>query len=137
MSSSEAGNARSAYLAVDGASYRADPRIDALVSFTRAVVRVRGKVSSGTVDDFLARGFTKDELGEVFVGIGLKTISNYFNAVAGTPLDDAFEPQAWQAAAGFCEAALPVKCGVHLPLTFRGLFRASRAAAQPSVRALR
>ena len=77
-----------------------DPRIDALVSFTRVVVRMRGNVPSGTVDDFLARGFTKDELGEVFVGIGLKTISNYFNALAGTPLDDAFGPQAWQAVAG-------------------------------------
>ena len=70
------------------------------MSFTRVVVRMRGNVPSGTVDDFLARGFTKDELGEVFVGIGLKTISNYFNALAGTPLDDAFGPQAWQAVAG-------------------------------------
>ena len=32
-------------------------------------------------------------MGEVFVGVGLKTISNYFNALAGTALDDAFKAQ--------------------------------------------
>jgi AhpD family alkylhydroperoxidase len=85
--------------AVRDGSPVADPRIDALVRFTRAVVRTRGNVPDGMIEDFLARGFTKDELGEVFVGIGLKTISNYFNALARTPLDDAFEPQAWHAAA--------------------------------------
>jgi uncharacterized peroxidase-related enzyme len=76
-----------------------DSRIDALVSFVRTTVRTRGNVPDGTVEAFLAHGFTKDQLGEVMLGIGLKTISNYFNAVAGTPLDDAFRPQAWQAAA--------------------------------------
>jgi uncharacterized peroxidase-related enzyme len=76
-----------------------DSRIDALVSFVRTTVRTRGNVPDGTVEAFLAHGFTKDQLGEVMLGIGLKTISNYFNAVAGTPLDDAFKPQAWQAAA--------------------------------------
>ena len=76
-----------------------DSRIDALVHLTRTIVRTRGNVPQGTVEDFLARGFTKDQLGEVFVGVGLKTISNYFNALAGTPLDDAFKAQAWQATA--------------------------------------
>lgn len=76
-----------------------DQRIDALVSFVRTVVRTRGNVPDDMVETFLARGFTKDQLGEVLLGVGLKTISNYFNALAGTPLDDAFTPQAWQAAA--------------------------------------
>lgn len=76
-----------------------DARIDALVTFVRTVVRTRGNVPDGTVETFLDHGFTKDQLGEVLVGVGLKTISNYFNALAGTPLDDAFKPQAWQAAA--------------------------------------
>ena len=72
-------------------------RLDALVRLARAIVRTRGNVPEGTVDEFLASGFTKDQLGEVLVGVGLKTISNYFNALAGTPLDDAFKPQAWRA----------------------------------------
>ena len=76
-----------------------DARIDALVNFVRTVVHTRGNVPEGTVDAFLAHGFTKDQLGEVLVGVGLKTISNYFNALAGTPLDDAFQSQAWQASA--------------------------------------
>jgi len=76
-----------------------DSRIDALVNFVRTVVRTRGNVSEGTAEAFLAHGFTKDQLGEVLLGIGLKTISNYFNALAGTPLDDAFKSQAWQATA--------------------------------------
>jgi len=76
-----------------------NPRIDALVHFARTIVRTRGNVPDGTVEDFLASGFTKDQLGEVMIGIGLKTISNYFNALAGTPLDDAFGAQAWQGSA--------------------------------------
>jgi AhpD family alkylhydroperoxidase len=73
-----------------------DARIDALVRLTRTIVRTRGNVPDGTIEGFLASGFTKDQLGEVLVGVGLKTISNYFNALAGTPLDDAFKPQAWR-----------------------------------------
>ena len=84
--------------AVREGSSTSDSRIDALVSFVRTVVRSRGEVPDGTVEAFLAHGFTKDQLGEVLVGVGLKTISNYFNALAGTPLDDAFKAQAWQAA---------------------------------------
>ena len=80
----------------DGASIE-NARIDALVRLARAIVRTRGNVTQGTVEEFLASGFTKDQLGEVLVGVGLKTISNYFNALAGTPLDDAFKPQAWRA----------------------------------------
>ena len=76
-----------------------DARIDALVNFVRTVVHTRGNVPERTVEAFLAHGFTKDQLGEVLVGVGLKTISNYFNALAGTPLDDAFQSQAWQASA--------------------------------------
>ena len=76
-----------------------DARLDALVNFTRTVVRTRGNTPEGTVEEFLAHGFTKDQLGEVLVGVGLKTISNYFNGLARTPLDDAFKAQAWQATA--------------------------------------
>ena len=82
----------------EGASV-SDSRIDALVHLARTIVRTRGRVPDGTVEDFLAHGFTKDQLGEVVVGVGLKTISNYFNALAGTPLDEAFKAQAWQPAA--------------------------------------
>jgi uncharacterized peroxidase-related enzyme len=74
-----------------------DRRLDALVHFTRAVVRLRGAVGEEEVANFLAAGFTKEQLGEVLVGIGLKTMSNYFNAIAATPLDPAFQPQAWRA----------------------------------------
>ena len=73
-----------------------DSRIDALVNFARAIVRTRGHVPQNSVEEFLAHGFTKDQLGEVLVGIGLKTISNYFNGLAETPLDAAFTAQAWQ-----------------------------------------
>jgi uncharacterized peroxidase-related enzyme len=73
-----------------------DARIDALARFAREVVRTRGNVPSGTMEQFLAHGFTKDQLGEVLLGIGLKTMSNFFNALAETPLDDVLRPHAWQ-----------------------------------------
>jgi len=75
----------------------ADLKIDALVSFTRAVLRNKGFVPAATVAAFLAAGYTKAQLLEVVGHVGLKTIANYVNSLADTPLDAAFQPQEWDA----------------------------------------
>jgi uncharacterized peroxidase-related enzyme len=74
-----------------------DPRLDALRRFTLAVVRERGWVADGLAD-FLAAGYTRANVLEVVTGVTQKTLSNYANHVAATPLDDAFQSHVWAAA---------------------------------------
>ena len=73
----------------------AENRLEALRLFTTSVVEKRGWVSEVEIDNFLASGFTKAQLLEVIVGVSFKTLSNYVNHIADTPLDEAFVPQVW------------------------------------------
>lgn len=74
----------------------AEPKLEALRTFTRSVVEGRGWVDETAVDAFLGAGFEAAQVLEVVLGVGMKTLSNYTNHVTQTPLDDAFAPQAWQ-----------------------------------------
>lgn len=67
-----------------------DPRLDALACFTRSLVRERGRLAKDEVACFLDAGFTRAQALEAIVGVALKTLSNYANHLAGTPLDAAF-----------------------------------------------
>jgi len=73
-------------------------KLNALVAFTRAVVRERGwVVGSQELIDFFAAGYTQQNALEVLLGVSMKTLSNYTNHLADTPLDAAFASEAWQA----------------------------------------
>jgi len=72
-----------------------DARQNALSDFTRAVVRERGFAGQAAIDAFLAAGFTRANIFDVITGVALKTMSNYTNHIAETPVDAAFAPQAW------------------------------------------
>ncbi len=72
-----------------------EARLEALREFTREVVGRRGWVNQETVQGFLDAGYTRAHVLDVVLGVGLKTLSNYANHMAGTPLDAAFEPNAW------------------------------------------
>src|SRR5438046_7839401 len=74
-----------------------DAKIDALVTFTRAVVRNKGFVPETAVAAFLAAGYSKAQLLEVVGHVGLKVLANYTHALTGAPLDEAFQPQQWDA----------------------------------------
>lgn len=73
----------------------ADAKLEALRSFTTKIVRERGWASDADVQDFLAAGYSKANVLEVVLGVGLKTISNYVNHIAETPLDAAFQANAF------------------------------------------
>jgi len=73
----------------------ADARLEALRTFAVAVVRERGWVSDAEVTRFLDAGWTRANVLEVVLGVGLKTISNYVNHIAGTPVDEAFQANAF------------------------------------------
>lgn len=72
-----------------------DPRLNALWGFTRGVVKERGRISTGDLGSFLDAGFTRANVLEVVTGVAMKTLSNYTNHLAATPLDEAFEAQRW------------------------------------------
>lgn len=74
-----------------------DPRIDALVAFTRAVVANKGFVPDTAVAAFLGAGYSKAQLLEVVGHVGLKVIANYVHALAKFPVDEAFQQQRWDA----------------------------------------
>lgn len=70
-----------------------DAKLDALVSYTRKAVAERGFVSASDAQSFLDAGYSKGQLLEINLIIALKTISNYTNHLAGTPLDEPFQAE--------------------------------------------
>ena len=84
---------------VDAVRHRAplaDHRLDALVSFTRKVVEQRGVVTDGELAAFLDAGYTRAQVIEVLLGVGMKTFNNYVDHIAHIPLNDQFKAEAWQ-----------------------------------------
>ena len=59
------------------------------------MVEKRGRVAEEEVKAFLAAGFTKVQVLEVFVAVAFKLISYYTNQVADIPLDEAFQAYRW------------------------------------------
>lgn len=73
-----------------------DRKLRALRDFTRRVVATRGWVTDEDKKAFAGAGYTKAQMLEVVVGVTQKTLSNYTNHIAHTPLDDAFAEGAWE-----------------------------------------
>jgi len=74
-----------------------EPRMAALHHFTKQLVEKRGWVESEEIDAFLAAGFNKAQVFEVALANSIKTLSNYINHMADTPLDEAMQTFAWDA----------------------------------------
>jgi len=73
-----------------------NPKLAALHGFTRNVVQKRGHVTHGDLQNFLAAGYTTNQVQEVILGISEKTLSNLISVVLDIPLDDAFRTHIWQ-----------------------------------------
>lgn len=74
----------------------ADKKLQTLAEFTRAIVAQRGAVTDKQLQGFLAAGYGKQQVLEVIVGVAMKTLSNYANNLMHTPLDAAFQTEAWE-----------------------------------------
>ncbi len=74
-----------------------DTKLDALAVLTRSIVETRGWPTETSKEAFFAAGYGTDEYLEVIVGVTVKTLSNYVNHAADTPLDTAFEAAKWAA----------------------------------------
>lgn len=70
-------------------------KLEALRIFTLRMVRNRGYISSGQMEEFFAAGYTHRAVLDVILGLSQKIMSNYINHVAETPLDEPVRPLAW------------------------------------------
>lgn len=82
----------------------ADPKLEALHGFVRAMVERRGKLMPVDLDRFFAAGYTPAHVHEVILGISVKAFSNMTGNLTGIPLDAAFAAYAWEPA----DASAPV-----------------------------
>lgn len=65
-------------------------RWEALRLFTHDVVTSRGWPNAEVIEQFHAAGFTQAQALEVILGVAMKTLSNYVNHMADTPIDEQF-----------------------------------------------
>jgi uncharacterized peroxidase-related enzyme len=72
----------------------ADAKLDALVNLAREIVQGRGHVAPETIQSFLKAGYRNEQIGEVLVGVALKTISNYTHHLSPVEIDAPFRSEA-------------------------------------------
>ena len=70
-------------------------RLEALRDFTLLMLRNDGNASEAEISKFLSAGYTHQNMLEVVLGLAQKTISNYVNHLARTPVDQQYEKYAW------------------------------------------
>ncbi|MBU4530733.1 MAG: carboxymuconolactone decarboxylase family protein [Hoeflea sp.] len=74
----------------------ANRKYEAIRSLAASITSTRGWPNNATLVEFYEVGYGPQQVLEVILGIGLKTISNYTAHLADTKLDDAFQAVAWK-----------------------------------------
>ena len=72
-----------------------DSKLKALSVFTKQMLEKRGLPSQENINAFLEAGYKENHILGIITALGIKTMSNYFNHVFNTPVDDAFKSRAW------------------------------------------
>ncbi len=75
-----------------------DAKLETLRTFTGILVEKRGWASDEDIAAFFTAGYTRAQVLEVILGIAFKTMSNFTNHVADTPIDKQFAPFTWEPA---------------------------------------
>jgi uncharacterized peroxidase-related enzyme len=73
-----------------------DTKLEALRRSTVQVLETHGHPSAEDLQAFSEAGFKQAQVLEVLLAIAMKTLSNYTNHIADTPLDDAFAKTEWR-----------------------------------------
>jgi AhpD family alkylhydroperoxidase len=73
----------------------ADMRLEAMRTFTLAVLADAGAVSAAVLQRFLDGGYTRQNALEVVLGVGAYTISTFANRMTAAPVDGALQEFAW------------------------------------------
>ncbi len=64
-----------------------DPKLNAILSFTRSVVETKGRVNDEDLQAARAAGISDAEITEIVAHVALNVFTNYFNHVADTEID--------------------------------------------------
>lgn len=72
-----------------------NPKLEALRTMTLKIVRNRGNVTQEDLDAFYKAGYGERQVLEIILGLSQKTISNYVNHIANTPVDEGFKKYEW------------------------------------------
>ena len=72
-----------------------DAKHAALVDFVNVMLDKQGWLEEADIEPFLAAGYERRQVMEVVLAISWKTLSNYVNHMAETPLDDMFKDHQW------------------------------------------
>ena len=73
-----------------------DAKLEALRTFAEQLREKRGWVSDDEIQAFIDAGYKKQHVLDLIGIVALKTITNYTNHIADTPLDEAFAPMKWE-----------------------------------------
>lgn len=76
--------------AIQGGEGLEDERLAAVVAATRRVLDREGWLEEADLSELESRGVDRAQLYEIVALVGLKTISNYVNHIAGTEIDPQF-----------------------------------------------
>jgi uncharacterized peroxidase-related enzyme len=74
-----------------------DQKLNALSTFTKALVAQRGRPAPHVIQDFLAQGYEQSHMLAIILAVSTKTMSNYVNHLAELPVDEAFKNFEWNA----------------------------------------
>ncbi len=67
-----------------------DEKLSRLYKAARSMSATRGRPNPTVISDFLAAGYTEQDLLSTLLALSVKAISNYTNHLFETPVDDAF-----------------------------------------------
>jgi len=70
-------------------------KLQTLQDTTLSIARNRGRLSDEELDVFYAAGYGERQILEIILGLAQKTLSNYTNHIANTPIDEPFQKFAW------------------------------------------
>jgi uncharacterized peroxidase-related enzyme len=76
-----------AELEASRAGASSDPKVQAALTFVRALVEQRGDVSDADVARVRGAGWSDPEVAEIVAHVALNVFTNYFNLTAGTEID--------------------------------------------------
>ena len=70
-------------------------KLQTLKNTTLSIIRDRGRISEDGLKAFYAAGYGEQQVLDIILGIAQKTMSNYTNHIANTPVDAPFQEFAW------------------------------------------
>ncbi|KAA1247712.1 carboxymuconolactone decarboxylase family protein [Aquimarina sp. RZ0] len=73
-----------------------DKKLRALSLFSKTVTSKRGVLTQTDIDNFINAGYTQNHILGVIAAVGIKTMSNYFNHIFNTSVDDVFKNRIWK-----------------------------------------